>query len=89
MKLPQRLLALGLFLFCSYISSAQNQRISGSITDEASGLPVEGVTVSLKGSNKTTVSDQNGEFILLARSIQRRTYFKFCRIFVQRSCRNE
>lgn len=68
MKILKRLLCLPLFLLFTLIVSGQNQKITGSITDASTGLPVEGVTVRLKGSHKTTVSDQNGDFTLLVKS---------------------
>lgn len=49
------------------ISFAQNKEISGSVKD-AKGLPIPAVTVLIKGSNKGTQTDFNGQFKLQAKA---------------------
>lgn len=41
-----------------------NIEVSGTITDVATGLPLAGATVNLKGSNQATTTDENGKFTL-------------------------
>ena len=38
--------------------------ITGRILDQAKGIPLEGVSITVKGSNKGTLTDQNGNFKL-------------------------
>lgn len=51
-----------LCLFSSYIASAQDKVISGTVTssEDATGLP--GVSVSVKGTSKGTTTDGQGKF---------------------------
>ena len=41
-----------------------NIEVSGTITDVATGKPLAGATVKLKGSNQATTTDENGKFTL-------------------------
>ena len=42
----------------------ENIKVSGTITDVATGKPLAGATVKLKGSNTTTTTDENGNFTI-------------------------
>lgn len=42
--------------------SAQTRTISGTITDKDDGMPLPGVTVIVKGSSASTVTDANGKY---------------------------
>ncbi|AFD07739.1 SusC/RagA family TonB-linked outer membrane protein [Solitalea canadensis] len=42
--------------------SAQTRIISGTITDKEDGMPLPGVTVIVKGSSASTVTDANGKY---------------------------
>ena len=53
-----------LFLVTSLITIAQNGKIEGKITDAKTGLPLTGVSVSVKNSTKGTSSDLEGRYIL-------------------------
>ena len=53
-----------LFLVTSLITIAQNGKIEGKITDAKTGLPLTGVSVSIKNSTKGTSSDLEGRYIL-------------------------
>lgn len=64
MRKIRLLLVLG-FLCLIQGVQAQNQ-VSGKITNAADGSPLEGVTVSVKNSNISTVTDRNGNFSLSA-----------------------
>ena len=48
---------------------AQSSKIGGSVTDEKNE-PLVGATISIKGSNKATLSDANGSFIINAQKGQ-------------------
>lgn len=38
--------------------------ISGSVIDQLTGLPLEGATVSIKGTKKSVLTDKNGQFTI-------------------------
>ena len=38
--------------------------ISGTVTDQATGLPLEGATITIKGTNKSVISDKSGKFTI-------------------------
>jgi len=52
------------FILVSYTTIAQNGKIEGKITDAKTGLPLTGVSVSVKNSTKGTSSDLEGRYIL-------------------------
>ncbi|KIO75437.1 hypothetical protein TH53_20935 [Pedobacter lusitanus] len=56
-----RLLLLSVFITCSF-AQAQVKIISGSIRDAADKSPLTGVSILLKGTQKVTQSDKNGNF---------------------------
>lgn len=53
--------AFFLSLFCSS-ASAQNARLTGTVLDQNTQLPVSGATVSLGGTALTTLTDFGGQF---------------------------
>lgn len=63
MKNPFRLLIVLFLCYCSSLS-AQNKVITGKITDADNGSPLIGASVKLKGTNKGTATNSNGEFSL-------------------------
>lgn len=52
-----------LFLLFTSVIFAQEQEISGNVTDE-SGLPLPGATVMIKGTSNGTTTDMDGNFTL-------------------------
>ncbi|MFT4017732.1 MAG: TonB-dependent receptor [Agriterribacter sp.] len=52
------MLLSGHFLF------AQGKKISGKVTNSASGQPIQGATINIKGSTTGTVSDAEGAFTI-------------------------
>jgi hypothetical protein len=50
---------------------APDQTVSGTVTDGASGNPLSGATVSVKGGTKCTTTDAKGSFTICARQQQR------------------
>jgi TonB-linked SusC/RagA family outer membrane protein len=57
-----------LFLFCFLagllVAWGQTREIMGTVTSQADGSPLPGVTVILKGSNLGVTTDSNGKFII-------------------------
>ncbi|MGC4104296.1 SusC/RagA family TonB-linked outer membrane protein [Ferruginibacter sp.] len=62
-------LVLFFFLFFSFYSTAQNGsfNVNGKVTDE-SGKPLDKVTVTVKGTSNSTVTDANGSYHINAGS---------------------
>jgi TonB-dependent starch-binding outer membrane protein SusC len=59
----KNLILLFCFLFTSLMASAQNAQVSGVVTAAEDGLPLPGVTITVKGiTNIGTVTDGNGKF---------------------------
>ena len=57
--------SLLLFLFVSFTAVAQNGRmITGKVVDEATALPLEGVSVKVKNFTAGTLTNDKGEFTL-------------------------
>jgi TonB-linked SusC/RagA family outer membrane protein len=60
-------LSFGLLLF-GFSGHAQERPISGTITSGVGNVPLTGVTITIKGTNRSTVTDQEGKFAINARS---------------------
>jgi hypothetical protein len=69
---------LGFFLFIPFLSQAQipSQTVRGSVTDEASGASIPGVSVILEGSEplKGTTTNADGTFRLTGVPVGRQTF---------------
>lgn len=52
------------FLFCSFLLSAQQATITGTVTEASTGDPAIGVTVLVKGTSHGTVTDIDGKYTL-------------------------
>ena len=52
------------FLLCSFISHAQNGRISGKVTDSETGKPVAKALIEIKDIHQSSNSDADGNFEL-------------------------
>ncbi len=63
MKKRSKGVILLLFLFFSSVTWAQNKTISGKIVDDENAV-VAGASIIVKDSTVSTISNQNGEFIL-------------------------
>ena len=50
------------FLFVSLSASAHLGSISGTVYDQATNLPIQGVTIQLTGLNKATVTNELGQY---------------------------
>jgi hypothetical protein len=57
-----RLSLLILLFFAGNFAYAQTHHLTGRVTDSASNLPLNGVTVLLKPGNKTAITDETGRF---------------------------
>ncbi|HEU4632730.1 MAG TPA: SusC/RagA family TonB-linked outer membrane protein [Flavisolibacter sp.] len=64
--LSMALLSIGLLLLC-FSGLAQERPVSGTIT-AADGTPLPGATVTVKGTNRSTVTDPQGKFTITART---------------------
>jgi hypothetical protein len=61
----KNLILLLLMLSIQVAAFAQNTgKITGKVTDRISGEPLVGATVTLRGSNSSTITDNNGAFTL-------------------------
>ncbi|TDH24217.1 TonB-dependent receptor [Segetibacter sp. 3557_3] len=67
-KLLLRCCYASLFLLCSLFSFAQQKTLTGKIIDQETGQPLQGVTVAVKGSAATVVSNATGEFSIVVPS---------------------
>ncbi|QEC46090.1 TonB-dependent receptor [Pseudobacter ginsenosidimutans] len=56
------------FLLTSIALQAQTSRIQGRVLSKTNSTPLEGVTVNVKGTNTTTLTDADGRFTVDARS---------------------
>lgn len=59
------LLSLFIFQFISQPLLAQSKKVEGTVTD-ARGVPLEGVSVSVKGSTSGTTTDAKGRYMIAA-----------------------
>jgi hypothetical protein len=59
MRLTVYMLHIYLLLLAIDVS-AQQRTISGKITNRESGMPMEGVSVNVSGTNVNTISDSSG-----------------------------
>lgn len=57
-----------LLLFAS--AAFAQTKITGKVTDEASGNPLPGVTVAVKNSGKGTATDPAGNFSVTAKKVR-------------------
>ncbi len=60
------ILSLGLLLQC-FSGHAQERSVSGTVTGDGN-TPLVGVTVAVKGTNRSTQTDQQGRFVISART---------------------
>ncbi len=65
-----------LFLF-SISAIAQSRTVTGRITDQATGQPITGVNVSVKGGTTTVVTDANGSYSITVPSAQSTLVFSY------------
>ena len=61
-----KLFVTGLFLLCSVFVFAQNGTIRGTVIEQATGEPLYGVTVVIKGTTNGAISDFDGKFFIQA-----------------------
>lgn len=68
-KLYQAIAALcGMLLLLVGSNAYAQTKITGKVSDKASGNSLPGVTVAVKGTNRGTATDPTGNFSLQARS---------------------
>src|SRR2546423_2794750 len=54
------------WLVCVPAFAQQPGEVSGTVTSAAAGSPIQGVTVRIRGSNTSTVTDKQGKYSLAA-----------------------
>lgn len=65
MKVKIALLLCGCLLLAGLPAAfAQQLQVSGQVTSRASGQPLQGATVAVKGTSQATVTDQEGKYTL-------------------------
>jgi TonB-linked SusC/RagA family outer membrane protein len=65
MNVVKRLLASALFMLVTFLALAQGKPISGKILAD-DGAPLAGVTVRVKGTNRSTQTDASGNYTITA-----------------------
>src|SRR5258708_20273565 len=63
-KFLLRLRALLFFQILFFTASAQNRTVTGNVSSKSANQPLSGATVSVKGSNTATTTDNSGNFTL-------------------------
>lgn len=66
MQFSKRLLWMLCFLLSTALVFAQGKSIKGKVTDAATGSPLTGITVTLKNSTESSITDVSGEFSIEA-----------------------
>lgn len=66
-RLTSCLLVLIMLLSC-FTLSAQQHIVTGVVFNDATKEPMQGVTISIKGSNKSTATDAQGKFSIMVSS---------------------
>jgi TonB-linked SusC/RagA family outer membrane protein len=59
------LMLFSLFLIAGSLAMAQTVQISGTVTSSDDGLPLPGVTISVKGTTLGALTDVSGKYVLL------------------------
>lgn len=65
-----RFLYAFLLFMCPVIVSAQAPLIRGTVLEQTSGTPLPGATITLKGTNTGTTTDEKGQFTIRAQAGQ-------------------
>lgn len=66
-KLYKYLLGITLSLLIVHTAAAQTVKISGVVTEKSNGLPLPGVSITVKGTTIGTQTDQDGKFSVNAK----------------------
>lgn len=59
-----RFIALAMLFFCFTLARAQQRTIYGKVSDKDNRFPLQGVTITGKGSNANAQTDSSGKFLL-------------------------
>ena len=65
-----KLLLLLLALCSTFFVQAQERTVTGKVTDQQTGKPLEGVSVKIKNTTQGTVTNAEGQFSLKAPSTE-------------------
>ncbi|MDR2692129.1 MAG: TonB-dependent receptor [Dysgonamonadaceae bacterium] len=55
---------LTVFLLSGFAANAQTRRLTGTVTDAATGEPITGVSIGVKGTSRGTTTDADGNFLM-------------------------
>lgn len=66
----KRFLPLFSFLLFCFSSFGQDKTLSGSISTNEDNTPLQGVSVTVKGTNRSTITDASGNFTITAQTGQ-------------------
>ncbi|WP_301921084.1 TonB-dependent receptor [Ferruginibacter sp.] len=78
-NLNKRCFLILAFLFCAYLTAlaqVSSKSISGIVTDEK-GIALSGVTVSVKGTNITVISDKDGKYAITLPEKSKKLVFSY------------
>ncbi len=62
MYLAHLMCCCALLLLIPFSQALAQSKISGKVTDEASGNPIPGATIAIKGTAKGTAADPSGNY---------------------------
>lgn len=82
-KLTRFVCLLLLLIIGSMQSYAQGPKITGKVIDQKTGQPLAGVSVKVKNSTQSTITDENGAFTIKAPSAQSIITFSFIGYAIQ------
>jgi TonB-linked SusC/RagA family outer membrane protein len=72
----KKLMGFALLVLLCNIALAQQTALKGSVTDEK-GMPLEGVSVSMRGSKQGTTTDAKGQFVLTVPKLPATVVFSY------------
>ena len=78
-NLNKRCFLILAFLFCAYLTclaQVSSKSVSGIVTDEK-GIALSGVTVSVKGTNITVISDKDGKYAITLPEKSKKLVFSY------------
>lgn len=62
LRLISRIFLPVIFIFFSFVGNAQERTVTGKITDATDKAPIAGATIRIKGTERGTTADANGNF---------------------------
>jgi TonB-linked SusC/RagA family outer membrane protein len=75
--LPKLILSHVVMLMLMFQGYAQNVTVTGKVTSSADGLPLTGVTITLKNSKQSAITDKDGNYSLAVPSLKGTVSFSY------------